>query len=219
MAANSICTIIGAGPGLGRALAERFAHGGFSVGLIARDARRLEEEAALLRARGQQSALASADAANAKSLQNAIADVERQLDGPSTVLIYNAVASTPGTLMQLSPEAMESDYRINVTGALIAAQAVVPAMKQAGKGTILFTGGGLALHPNAHAASLSLGKSGIRCLTFLLSQELRASGIRVATVTISGYIQKGTYFDPLRIAEVFYQTAIDGKADVEIVYK
>src|SRR3954452_6234436 len=124
MPANPICTLIGAGPGLGRAIAERYAHGGFSVGLIARDARRLQEQASLIRARGQGAATASGDAGDAKSLRTAIANVESQLDGPTTVLIYNAVAFSPGTPLQLSPETIQSDYRINVTGALVAAQAV-----------------------------------------------------------------------------------------------
>ena len=214
-----VCTIIGAGPGLGRSIAERFAYGGYSVGLIARDARRLEDQAAKLRARGQQSAVASADAGNPDSLRRAISSVENKLGASTSILVYNAVSFAPGSPTQLSPEALDADYRVNVTGALVAAQSVVPGMKQAGSGTILLTGGGLALHPNAQAASLSLGKAGTRCLAFLLSQELRPAGIRVATITICGYIQHGTHFDPLRIAEVFYQTAIDGRSDVEIVYR
>lgn len=217
--AVGICTIVGVGPGLGRAVAERFAYAGYAVGLIARDARKLEELAASMRARGYRPAVASADAADPASLRKAIATVESELGGATTVLVYNAVAFTPGTPTQLSPESLDSDFRVSVTGALVAAQAVASEMKQVGAGTILLTGGGLALHPNAHAASLSLGKTGIRCLAFLLAQELRPAGIRVATITVAGYIQPGTHFDPLRIAEVYYQTACDGKSDIEIVYK
>src|SRR5205085_1175980 len=145
-----------------------------------------------------EAATASADAGDAEALRSAITSVESQLGAPTTVLIYNAVAFTSGTPSQLSPDALDADHRVNVTGALVAAQAVIPSMKQRGAGSILLTGGGLALHPNAQAASLSLGKTGIRCLAFLLAQDLRPSGIRVATITIAGYIQPGTYFDPLR---------------------
>ena len=92
-------------------------------------------------------------------------------------------------------------------------------MKDQGAGRILLTGGGLALHPNAQAASLSLGKVAIRSLAFMLAQELRGTAIRAATVTICGYIQTGSYFDPQRIAEVFYQTSLSDKTDAEIVYR
>lgn len=216
--AEPVCVVIGAGPGLGRAVAERFAREGYRIGLIARDARRLDEFASSLRARGTRAATASADAGDDASLRGAIKALEGEL-GATTALVYNAAAFTPGLPTQVSAEAVNADFRVSVTGAITAAQAVVPAMKAAGSGTILLTGGGLALHPNAQAASLSLGKTGLRSLAFMLAQELRPAGIRVSTITIAGYIQTGTHFDPLRIAEVYWQAASDGKSDVEIVYK
>lgn len=216
--ADPVCILIGAGPGLGRAIAERFAREGYRIGLIARNTSRLQEFASSLRARHALTAVASADAGDDASLRAAVASVEGVL-GPATVLVYNAAASTAGTPSQVTPDVLDAEFRVNVLGALTAAQAVLPAMKAAGSGTILLTGSGLAMHPNAHVASLSIGKTGIRCLAFMLAQELRGSGIRVATVTISGYIQAGTHFDPNRIAELYWQAVKNGKSDVEIVYK
>jgi NAD(P)-dependent dehydrogenase (short-subunit alcohol dehydrogenase family) len=161
---------------------------------------------------------ASADAGEDASLRRAIASVEAEL-GPATVLIYNAAGASTGSPTQVSPEAVNADFRVSVTGALTAAQAVAPAMKEAGSGAILLTGSGLGLHPNAQAASLSLGKTGIRALALMLAQELRPAGIQVSTITIAGYIQTGTHFDPARIAEVYWQAATGGITEVEIVYK
>jgi len=213
-----VCIVIGAGPGLGRAVAERFAGEGCRIGLIARNAANLEDLAASLRARGVMAAIAAADAGDEVSLRAALGSVVAQL-GPATVLVYNAVASNAGPPSQVSPEDLNADFRVNVTGAVTAVQTVLPAMKAAGSGAILLTGGGLGLHPNAQVASLSLGKTGVRCLAFMLAQELRNTGIRVATITISGYIQAGTHFDPSRIADVYWQAATGGKSDIEIVYK
>lgn len=65
------------------------------------------------------------------------------------------------------------------------------------------TGGGLASHPFADAVSLEIGKAGIRSLAFTLAQELKDSGIHVATVTICGTVQSGTHFDPDTIAQSY----------------
>jgi len=217
--ANAVCTIVGAGPGLGRALGDRFAQAGHPVGFIARDQKRVDDYAAAVRARGIPSAGATANAGDPGSLTAAIRGVEAALGAPTGVLIYNAVAASPGLPSQLAPETAVADFQVSVGGALAAVQAVLPGMKDRGDGRILLTGGGLALHPNAQATSLSLGKVAIRSLAFMLAQELRGTAIRAATVTICGYIQTGTHFDPLRIAEVFYQTSVSDRTDAEIVYR
>jgi len=72
-----------------------------------------------------------------------------------------------------------------------------------GGGTLLFTGGGLALHPSPQAPSLSIGKAGLRALALMLAQELAPAGIRVGTVTIAGMVAPGTAFAPQRVAEAF----------------
>jgi NAD(P)-dependent dehydrogenase (short-subunit alcohol dehydrogenase family) len=60
-------------------------------------------------------------------------------------------------------------------------------------------------HPSAHATALSIGKAALRSLNFCLAEELEPHGIHVATVTIMGYIQSGTQFDPDCIAETYWQ--------------
>ena len=79
-------------------------------------------------------------------------------------------------------------------------------MREAGRGTILLTGGGLALDPTGWlpAASLAVGKAGLRSLAQTLHKELAPEGIHVATVTIAGQIQPGTAFDPDLIADRFW---------------
>jgi hypothetical protein len=57
----------------------------------------------------------------------------------------------------------------------------------------------------ARVASLSIGKAGIRSLAFTLNEELAPQGVFVGTVTICGYVKPGTFFDPDRIAESYWQ--------------
>ena len=94
-------------------------------------------------------------------------------------------------------------------------------MKAAGRGTILFTGGGLALEPQPGASSLAIGKAGIRSLAFSLHKELALFHIHVATVTICGYVQEGTRFSPANISESFLELhqQIEGQWDRELVFE
>ena len=83
-------------------------------------------------------------------------------------------------------------------------QVAAPAMRAAGAGTILFTGGGWADHPGPAWGTVSLGKAALRPAATMLGAELAGDGVRVASITIAGQIQPGTPFSPDRIAEKYW---------------
>lgn len=108
-----------------------------------------------------------------------------------------------------------------MAGALTAVQCVLPSMQAAGRGTIIFTGGGFALEPAADYASVSLGKAALRNLAFSLAHEMRGTAIHAGTVTICGMVKPGTHFDPNLIAETFvefHKQPRDG-FDTELMYR
>ncbi len=194
--------IIGYGPGVSRAVAEAFAREGYPLALIARNAAKLDAAVKELHAEDIAAAGFSADAGDAASLTLAI-DAIRAAHGDAEVMLYNAALWRPGPVLDTTPESFDADFRVGVTGALVAARALAPAMIAAGRGTLLFTGGGLALYPSPQAPSLSVGKAGIRALALMLAQELAPRGVRVGTVTIAGEVAPGTPFAPEKIAQAF----------------
>lgn len=197
--------IVGAGPGLGLSIARRFGREGMAVGLIARDAGNLAARAASLRETGiRQVASRAADAGDAASLTNAIRSVIAAYDAPSA-LIYNAHASTRGQPSELDLSDLDRCLKVNVVGCLTAVQAVLPAMIDAGRGSILVTGGGLGINPHPAATALSAGKAALRNLVGSLAGELHPKGIRVATVTVCGRVEPGGFYDPDVIAQMFWQ--------------
>jgi short-subunit dehydrogenase len=214
------CIIIGAGPGIGEALALAFAGEGYDIALVARNIAKFTEFLLEIAKKGQRARAFSADAADEASLREAIAKAQHEL-GPCEVLIYNAASGLRGKPTQLKTATILDEFRVNVTGALVAAQCVAEGMKQRRRGTILFTGGSFAYEPAAEYSSLSLGKAALRNLTFSLAQELGAFDVHVATVTVYGFVQRGTHFDPQRIAHSFLQLHHQPKGhfDVEKVYK
>jgi NAD(P)-dependent dehydrogenase (short-subunit alcohol dehydrogenase family) len=215
-----ICAVVGVGPGVGFAVAKRFTAGGFDVGLVARRANALETLAAQLGSAGAKAQPFTGDASDPASLKGALATITAQMGSPD-VLVYNAAGVTPAAPSALDTEQMVRDFRVSVVGALVAAQAVIPAMRAAKRGTILFTGGGFAFEPIPMMASLGIGKAGIRNLTFSLAKELEPDGIHVATVTIGGLVKPGTPFDPANIAEEFWNLHIQpaGQFQRETVFR
>jgi len=92
------------------------------------------------------------------------------------VVIYNAAAMSETMASGLGPSLFD-DLKVTVGGAVTLATFAAKAMKQAGKGTILFTGGGLSLEPHPAWAALGMGKAALRNYAFSLHRELREAGV------------------------------------------
>ncbi len=214
------CLIVGAGPGIGQSVAQAFAREGYALALAARHPAKLDEFRRELEQQGTAARAYAADASDEASLRQLFASVRADLGDPE-VLVYNPAAHSPGKPTTLNAEQLVADFRVNVTGALLCAQQAAGAMKARGRGTILLTGGGFAHEPAANYTSLSLGKAALRNLTYSLAQELGAHGIHVATVTVYGFVQSGTHYDPARIADAFLRLHKQkpGHFQTELVFK
>jgi short-subunit dehydrogenase len=107
-------------------------------------------------------------------------------------------------------------YAVDVISAIVVAQVAARAMKAAGFGTMIVTGGAFADHPIPALATVSLGKAALRSAATMLGADLEPDGIRVATLTIAGRIAAGTAFDPERIAERYWDVVqTDGQWQAE----
>jgi short-subunit dehydrogenase len=215
-----IITVVGAGPGVGLAVARRFGREGYRVALVARRPEALDEYVAELERASIEAAGFAADAADESSIRQAFASI-RERWGATEVLVYNAAVLKQGRPSEIPAADLVYDFRVNVVGAVIAMQEVVADMRKSRRGTILLTGGGLALSPMAPLASLSIGKAGIRSLAQSMGAELEVDGIHVATVTICGMVKPGSHFDPDRIADAYWtlHTQEPGKREREMMYR
>ena len=72
----------------------------------------------------------------------------------------------------------------HILGARVAADAILPELRD-GRGTLLFTGGGYALHPSKKFASLSVGKAGLRAYVEVLHDQLAGTGVHATSITIT----------------------------------
>jgi len=200
-----LALVIGAGPGIGLAVARRFAREGFALGMVVQhEAHRAPFQAELAQAGASACHLQVAEVGDPDALRTALGRIAADHGSAPQVLVYNASRGTAAPASALAPDALRQDFQVNVTAALESIQWTLPAMIAAGRGTVLLTGGGLALNPQADQPSLSIGKAGLRALALCLADELAPAGIHVATLTIAGFVQPHTPFNADAVAEVFW---------------
>ena len=202
--------IIGAGPGMGRAIAAALgpAHG--PVALVARRASVLDEVTAELGARGIDARGYPADITDDAALREAIRRGRVDL-GRLSVVVCNASLYVPGPPTQVPVDQFRVGLSVGVTAALVTLQATADDLRAAAPNSaLLFTGSGLALHPWPDAIGLAVQKAGLRHLALAAAEELRPAGVSVSLVTIRGTLAAGTAFDPDRIAEVYADLATPG---------
>jgi len=202
--------VVGAGPGLGMALARRFAAGGFRPALLSR--RPPETAAADL----EDAVLVAADVADPDALTRGIEAAVGQV-GPVQALLFNPSVTLMGRPSQVDPAAAADALAVGAVGAITAAQAVLPHMRAQGRGTLLFTGGGTALKPWVDAVAIGLQKAALRNYALALAAELRSEPLRAGTITINGVIGSAG-FEPDLIAQTFWEWHLDPAAPDEVVF-
>jgi NAD(P)-dependent dehydrogenase (short-subunit alcohol dehydrogenase family) len=211
-----VAAVLGVGPGLGAAIARRFAGEGFAVALMARR----EESVAAVREEIEDSgggALGvTTDATNPDSVAASFQRVRAELGDPE-VFVYNAGAFQMGGILEVSPAKFDECFRANCAGAFYAAREVLPAMVEAGRGTILLTGATASLRGSARFSALAVGKFGLRALAQSLAREFGPQGIHVSHIIIDGQINTPriqemsperedlTMLSPGAIAETYWQ--------------
>jgi NAD(P)-dependent dehydrogenase (short-subunit alcohol dehydrogenase family) len=182
--------IIGAGPGISASLARQLTAEGLQVGLAARDTAKL---AAIVADTG-----ATAFAADATD-PAAVAALFRAMDerlGEPDVVIYNASARVPGSLLDIDPEAVRQSLHVSAFGGFLAVQQAAQRMVPKGQGAILLTGASASVKGFPKSAAFAMGKFALRGLAQSAARELGPRGIHVAHFNIDGGVRGARRPDP-----------------------
>jgi NADP-dependent 3-hydroxy acid dehydrogenase YdfG len=191
--------VVGFGPGVSTAVAEKFGAEGFSVALVARNEERLAAGVAALKAKGIAAAAFPADAADPAAIRAAIGKARAEL-GPITVLHWNAYGGhDAGDLLAVDPAAVRNVFDVAVVGLLAAVQEALPDLKSTNDGAVLVTNGAFGdITPQMDGYAISLKAMGVALanaakhkLVGLLAQRLKDDGVYVGEVMIAGAV-KGT---------------------------
>lgn len=213
---GKVAAVVGVGPGLGAAVARRFAHEDYMVGLMARDEDKLSEIQQGIESEGGKAASFSTDTTNPSSVEQAFGKLREELGDPE-VLVYNAGAFQMGGILDVTPEQFDLCFKANCAGAFYASQQVLPAMQEAERGTVLLTGATASMRGSAKFAALATGKFGLRALAQSMAREFGPQGVHVAHIIIDGQINTprnremspdrddSTMLSPDAIAETYWQ--------------
>jgi NAD(P)-dependent dehydrogenase (short-subunit alcohol dehydrogenase family) len=181
--AKRVCAVLGVGPGNGAAFARRFAAEGQRVALLARSTDFTNQLAATL----PDCRAYRCDVTDAESVDGALGAVEAEL-GSVDVVIYNAGSGVWGNIEEVSAPDFEACWRVNTLGALLVAKRVVPAMKQAGRGNIVFIGATASRRGVARTAAFAPAKAAQKSLAESMARYLWPSGIHVSLIVVDGVV-------------------------------
>lgn len=183
----STIAIVGAGRGLGLALAQTFGSHGYDVALIARNQDNLDGLVSQLAAGGITAAAFTADVRNRPALTRALGDAANRFGGID-VLEYSP-GGTPATTKltlpsQTTPEDMQFEVEFQLYGAITATQAVLPALREAGTGTLLYTTGAGSVDPVPQVGNVNAAAAALRNWAINLNKELDGTGVYAAHIGI-----------------------------------
>lgn len=185
--------IVGAGPGMGLAIARTFGSHGFDVALIARDRDKLDRLVGQLATEGITAAAFPADVLEHGVLTQALEDAATHFGGID-VLEYSPAIHTPGpgftmaTPSETTTADVQEQIDFQLYGAIAATQAVLPAMREAGEGTLLYSTGAGSVDPNPMLGNINAAAAALRNWVINLHKELAGTGIQAAHVAIGAWI-------------------------------
>jgi NADP-dependent 3-hydroxy acid dehydrogenase YdfG len=193
--------IAGFGPGISKAVAEKFGRAGFGVALVARNAERLDAGVKELAAKNIRAAAFPTDLSEPAAAR-ALASKVRERLGPLAVIHWNAYAGVAGDLLTADTAALQSLFDVPVVSLLAAVQGALPDLRKHEDAAVLVTNGNFgALDPavdkvavDMNAMGLALANATKRKLVGLLSTKLVPQGVYVGEVNVMGLV-KGTAWD------------------------
>lgn len=192
------CVVIaGVGPGLGAAIARRFAAGGLRVAMGARRPEHLQALSADIASTGGVARAYRCDVTVEQDVVELFDSAEQDL-GDLRAAIFNAGAFAPGGIADIEAADFERCWRVGCLGGFHVGREAARRLVPRREGTILFTGATASLRGSARFANLAVPKFGLRALAQSMARELGPEGIHVGHVIIDGQILSERHADLAR---------------------
>jgi NADP-dependent 3-hydroxy acid dehydrogenase YdfG len=201
-----VLAIIGAGPGMGLAIAKTFGANGYKIGLLSRDPAKLQPLVAELAEHGIGAAAFALDVLDRASIAAGLAAVQQRF-GRIDVLEFSPSGATlplvPAT--ELAHDNVQIQIDFYVHGAVAAVNQVLPGMRARGSGTILFTTGASSVYPNPMLGNIGPATAWLRNWAHALHAAVAEEGVQVGHVTINAWIGRQPGATPDAIAPLYWE--------------
>ncbi|MCS3473102.1 NAD(P)-dependent dehydrogenase (short-subunit alcohol dehydrogenase family) [Pseudomonas sp. JUb42] len=186
---KGVCLVIGAGDGVGSAIAQVFALDGHPTVITrrARNIEQLEARAEAIRSLGGEVYAKGVDARSEDETIALFADIERDI-GPIEVVVFNIGANVRFGIEETTARVFHKVWEMACFAGFLAGREAAKVMVPRGRGTIIFTGATASLRGREGFAAFAAAKAGLRALAQSVARELGPKGIHVAHVICDGSI-------------------------------
>jgi 3-oxoacyl-[acyl-carrier protein] reductase len=185
--ANQIAVVTGAGRGIGRAIALKFAAAGADIVCVSRTAENAEKTAQDVRALGRRAWAHAVDVADAAAVAAAgekiLADT-----GKVDILVNNAGITRDGLLMRMSEEDWDAVLNTNLKGAFLFTKAFSRALLKQRSGRIINISSVIGLIGNAGQCNYAASKAALLGFTKAAAKEFASRGVTVNALA-PGFIE------------------------------
>jgi 3-oxoacyl-[acyl-carrier protein] reductase len=185
--ANQIAVVTGAGRGIGRAIALKFAAEGADVVVVSRTAENSEKVAGEIRGLGRKAWAQAVDVADAKAVEAAAEKIVADC-GKVDILVNNAGVTRDGLLMRMSEADWDTVLDTNLKGAFNFTKALSRTFLKQRAGRIINVASVIGLIGNAGQANYAASKAGLIGFTQSVARELASRGITVNALA-PGFIE------------------------------
>jgi NAD(P)-dependent dehydrogenase (short-subunit alcohol dehydrogenase family) len=219
--ANRVALVTGGGKGIGRAVALRLAADGASVSVWGRERQALDGLVAEVRKGGGKAAAFTCDVADPGQVGMAIEGTRREL-GPVDVLVNNAGIAPSASILKTSLATFKQVLDVNLTGAFLCLQAVLPEMVERRWGRVVNIASTAARTGMRYTSAYCASKHGLLGLTRAAALDIADKGVTINAVCPSwvltdmveratGRIAQATHTDAAKALETLRQRNPQGR--------
>jgi NAD(P)-dependent dehydrogenase (short-subunit alcohol dehydrogenase family) len=184
-----VCLVVGAGDGVGGAIARAFAADGYEVCVTrrARNLDQLEELAQSIRDAGGKARAYGVDAREESEMVTLFDRIEAEV-GPLEVVVFNIGANVRFSLVETTSRVFTKVWEMACFAGFLTLREAARVMAPRGRGTILVTGATASVRGRQGFSAFSAAKHGLRAVAQSAARELGPQGIHVAHVVVDGAI-------------------------------
>lgn len=179
--------LVGAGEGIGAAVARRFAEGGYKVCIVRRDVGKSKALVDEMAEKGFHLRVFSADARKEDEVQKLFAEIENDV-APIKVCLFNAGANVNKPLLETTEKLFFRAWELACLAGFLVGREAARYMMDHGCGTILFTGATASIRGGKGFAAFSSAKFGLRALSQAMARELGPKNIHVAHLLLDAAV-------------------------------